>query len=150
MTTAFRIVNVGNTAGDKIRVETPADIIEIERGEMSPKLGAQSPPYAYQISGEHGKGDYLGEPEVVVRDDHTHDFGWALWHLKEGKRVTRPGWHGKGMWLYLEPWDASVYLDEGSPRFQPCIVMRTAEGTMQPGWLASQADMLAEDWRLVE
>jgi hypothetical protein len=37
----------------------------------------------------------------------------------------------------------------GGFEMQPCIGMKTAQGTMQPGWLASQADMLASDWEVV-
>lgn len=74
------------------------------------------------------------------------DFGIAIQQLKLGNRVTRKGWNGKGMSLYLEEWN-SPFPDE--PEYQPCIVMITAQGKLQPGWLASQADMLAEDWELV-
>ena len=65
------------------------------------------------------------------------NFGEAIALLKQGKYVTRPGWNGKGMYLYLK----TITRD-----YAPCIVMRTAQGYHQPGWLASQADMLAEDW----
>ena len=34
--------------------------------------------------------------------------------------------------------------------FEPCFVMHTAQGTEQPGWLASQADMLSDDWVVVD
>jgi hypothetical protein len=63
-------------------------------------------------------------------------FGAAIELMKAGQRVWRKGWNGKGMWLYLTTF----------PGFDPCIVMHTAGGTEQPGWLASQADMLANDW----
>lgn len=89
------------------------------------------------------------------------NFGQALEALKEGKKVARKGWNGKGMWIALMP---ALYLDKdiinGRTKkhigegvdldSQPYIVMWTATGQWQPGWLASQADMLAEDWELVE
>lgn len=81
------------------------------------------------------------------------DFGDALRSMKQGKKVTRAGWNGKGMHLYLE--DAMTFtveggVYEGSARtYAPFIVMFTAKGEHQPGWLASQADMLAEDWKVV-
>ena len=68
------------------------------------------------------------------------NFGQALEALKNGKRVSRTGWHGKDMHVYLTTLNG----------YDACLVMHTAEGTEQPGWLASQADMLAEDWQLVE
>lgn len=67
------------------------------------------------------------------------NFGEAIEALKDGDRVQREGWNGKNMYLYLDR----------MPGFDPYIVMYTAQGTHQPGWLASQADMLAEDWILV-
>lgn len=67
------------------------------------------------------------------------NFGQAIQFLKEGKRVTRSGWNGKGMYLYLKTFDY----------YEPCIVMLTAQRNHQPGWLASQNDMLAEDWHIL-
>lgn len=67
---------------------------------------------------------------------NEHNFGWAIESLKDEVKVQRKGWNGKGMYIYL-----NKFLG-----FQPCIVMCTAQGLHQPGWLASQVDMLAEDW----
>lgn len=85
------------------------------------------------------------------------DFGEAVRELKKGNKVAREGWNGKGMWLCLMP---AFTVEEPNERSQAhgidkafdCgayIVMWTAQGVWQPGWLASQADMLAEDWRVV-
>lgn len=77
-------------------------------------------------------------------------FGDALIELKSGKRVARKGWNGKGMWLVLIPSGNAMHTSAaGSFDMQPCLGMKTADGNMQPGWLASQADMLADDWCLV-
>lgn len=76
-------------------------------------------------------------------------FGEAIAAMKTGERVARAGWNGKGMSIHLEDWawrGRSSFLD--AP-FEPCIVMRTAQGRLQPGWLASQSDILATDWELV-
>lgn len=72
------------------------------------------------------------------------NFEEALEALKAGEKVTREGWHVQDI-LYLERWE-----DEGTPAFQPCFVILTPEGHYQPGWLVSQADMLAEDWVQVD
>lgn len=91
------------------------------------------------------------------------DFGDAIRALKAGHKVARQGWNGKGMWLVLVAGTAQVTLVEGSPyqkalgqakcEILPHIDMWTvnAEGrrAMLPGWLASQTDMLAEDWVVV-
>ena len=79
----------------------------------------------------------------------TFDFGEAIKKLKAGERVCRRGWNGKGMWLVLiHPGNAIHRSAAGGFDMQPCIGMKTAQDTMQPGWLASQADMLADDWQL--
>lgn len=78
------------------------------------------------------------------------DFGDAIRALKMGRRVSRAGWNGKGMWLVLiHPGNAMHTSTAGGFDMQPCIGMKTADDKMQPGWLASQADMLGEDWGLV-
>lgn len=86
---------------------------------------------------------------------HERSFGSAIEALKAGKRVSRAGWNGKGMHLYLEDWlEGTLRFATGiGPRdrkYEPCIVMFTATGTHQPGWLASQADILANDWGVVD
>ena len=77
------------------------------------------------------------------------NFGQAIEALKEGKRVARKGWNGRNMHIYLEE-HLSVSLGRnGTHQYEPMIVMFTAQEKHQPGWLASQADMLADDWQEV-
>ena len=74
-------------------------------------------------------------------------FGHAIEAIKKGFKVARVGWNGKGMWLCLiMPGNASHLGFD----MQPCIGMKTALDVMQPGWLASQQDMLSDDWQIVE
>ncbi len=95
-------------------------------------------------------------------------FGDALEAIKRGKRVARIGWNGKGMWLSLSANESDTpfvlarsipaesfwsnnnrrYAEEqgGFATVLPCITMKTATGEILMGWLASQTDMLAEDW----
>jgi hypothetical protein len=92
-------------------------------------------------------------------------FGHAIESLKSGQKVARKGWNGKGMWLILVPGRLNVKVQEGTPygsvlspstaiEILPHIDMWTtnAQGrrAMLPGWLASQTDMLSEDWEIVE
>ena len=72
----------------------------------------------------------------------TLTFGWAIEQLKLGKKVARKGWNGKGMFLGLQ------IPDEHSKMNLPYIYMSTVTGQLVP-WLASQTDMLSEDWDLV-
>lgn len=74
---------------------------------------------------------------------NPNDFGWALGCLRAGYRLTREGWNGRGMWIALQRPDA------GSKMTQPYLYMKTATGGLVP-WLASQADLLSEDWRIID
>lgn len=85
------------------------------------------------------------------------DFGWALMALKDGKRVARLGWNGKDMFLFLVPGSTfkvnrppllGIYPEGTEITYQPHIDMKTVQGTVVP-WLASQSDVLAEDWVIV-
>jgi hypothetical protein len=88
------------------------------------------------------------------------DFSKALEEIKAGLKVEREGWNGKGMWIVLQPgYPAGIPINEktaksiGEPvgtvhKFLPYIMMRTAQGDFVP-WLASQTDILANDWRSV-
>lgn len=82
------------------------------------------------------------------------DFGDAIRAMKSGKRVAREGWNGKGMFLFLvsgsnftvnrEPL-LSIMGEGTQVQYHAHIDMKTAQGYVVP-WLASQADMLSEDW----
>lgn len=87
-------------------------------------------------------------------------FGSAIENMKIGYKVARKGWNGKGMYIVLMDGYPSTLastmtkekhgLPEGSyVTVNPYIVMKTATGELQPGWLASQTDILAEDWENV-
>lgn len=85
------------------------------------------------------------------------DFGAALMALKAGRRVAREGWNGKGMFVFLVPGSQfqvnrapllGIYPEGTTITYQPHIDMKTAQDTVVP-WLASQGDVLADDWELV-
>lgn len=84
-------------------------------------------------------------------------FSWALDVLKNGHKVAREGWNGKGMFLFLVPGSKflvsrypllGIYPEGAEITYQSHIDMRTAQGSIVP-WMASQTDVLAEDWVLV-
>ena len=84
------------------------------------------------------------------------DFGKAIEALKKGKQVARTGWNGKGMFLYLIKGDEIANAlkygfgeYENEPTITDSIAMKTAQNTIVVGWLASQTDMLAEDWLII-
>lgn len=75
------------------------------------------------------------------------NFGQALHLLKHGKKVSREGWNGKGMYIYLLKFPDPNETDAlNGVELEPCICMYTAQGKHQPGWLASQPDILSNDW----
>ena len=89
--------------------------------------------------------------ENAYRESGNMTFGLAIEALKRGHKIARTGWNGKGMWLMLVPEklaDAVSFQYEAlSPA--PWIGMKTTDDKFVP-WLASQTDMLAEDWKIVE
>lgn len=85
------------------------------------------------------------------------NFGDAIALLKQGYKVTRQGWNGKDMFLFLVPGSTfsvnrapllGIYPEGTEVQYHAHIDMKTAQGYVVP-WLASQADMLAEDWSMV-
>lgn len=85
----------------------------------------------------------IAEDSDIKLDVRTFMFGEAIRLLKQGKKVARKGWNGKDMWICLIPHSNNMW--KGYP-MQDCIGMKNVYNQMQPGWIASQADMLAEDW----
>lgn len=107
------------------------------------------------------------------------NFGEALQALKEGKLASRAGWNGKGMFIFMRPGDTlktgfipkvkslpdsvknwidqniddKINLGESGLQdvvFTPYLCMKAADNTIVNGWLASQTDMLAEDWGVID
>lgn len=85
------------------------------------------------------------------------DFGKALNLVKDGHKVARKGWNGKGMFIFLvsgstftvnRPPLLGIYPEGTVINYCPHIDMRTADGSIVP-WLASQTDVLAEDWEVL-
>lgn len=84
------------------------------------------------------------------------DFGEALEAVKNGHAISRTGWNGRGQFVYLiSAHDLQVGLKygygeyEGEPMFTDVLAIRTTNNRIQVGWLASQSDMLADDWKIV-
>jgi hypothetical protein len=91
-------------------------------------------------------------------------FGQAIILLKEGKCVARHGWNGKDMFLWLKnpviirrEWSKDELLKkiiasfgEKSIEGLGTVCMKTADNKVLTGWLASQTDMLSEDWEEVD
>lgn len=87
----------------------------------------------------------------------TMSFSAALQYLKEGKKVAREGWNGKGMFVYLVSGShfevnraplLGIYPEGTEIDYRAHLDMKAADGTCVP-WVASQTDLLADDWLIV-
>ena len=86
------------------------------------------------------------------------DFSTALVYLKCEYKVAREGWNGKGMFIFLVPGSTfkvnrppllGIYPEGTEINYHAHVDMKTADNKVVP-WLASQTDLLAEDWMIVE
>ena len=104
--------------------------------------------------------------EAAGRPVDGMTFGMAIEAMKQGKKVARAGWNGKGMWLCIplvegpkeipvsgiwgKPNADYAKQNGGTVKVMPYITMKAADGSIVMGWLASQTDMLSDDWQIVE
>ena len=93
-------------------------------------------------------------------------FGEAIEHARNGKRIARLGWNGKNMYVYMtkgrtiptDVWEArmpsqeltEVEIERGDVIINAHLDMMSAQGVRIIGWLASQTDMLTDDWYVVD
>lgn len=88
------------------------------------------------------------------------DFSDALRECRGGARIQREGWNGKNMYVVFQPgYPDGIKINENTAKatglpvgtmcnFRPYLMMRTADGGFVP-WVASQSDLLADDWRVL-
>ena len=118
-------------------------------------------PYGFWLHQKmHGEAEKNNIEDVLPKTKYM-DFGQAVRVVKNGIRVCRSGWNGKGMWLGLvHPDDDDIvpprptYAVAGIAGYAtngclPWIGMKTADNKFVP-WLASQTDVLAEDWQIAD
>lgn len=106
---------------------------------------------------EHDVGGDTIQRAVAVEESNlvvSMTFSRALQIIKQGGRVARKGWNGKGMFIFLVPGSRfvvnrapllGIYPEGTEIEYHAHIDMKTAQGYVVP-WLASQADLLADDW----
>ena len=136
--------------------ELPADENGEDEGYLVEYVGQE------QSNHPNHNGYISWSPKAVfersyMSTDDGFDFGSAIRLMKAGLLVARKGWNGKGMFLFLVQGSQFKVnrapllgiFDEGTEiNYHAHIDMRTATGEIVP-WLASQTDMLAEDWVVV-
>ncbi len=129
-------------------------VSDAQCGNHTPRVGD------FLIFGENDD-TYLCPREVFLKKYHvgsgSMNFGQAVEVLKAGGRVARAGWNGKRMFLFLVPGSTfkvnrapllGIYPEGTEINYCPHIDMKTADGRIVP-WLASQTDVLAEDWEIL-
>lgn len=136
--------------GAKIVMAEPC---EAQKEYGNHKVGAPG----YKVSYEDGYESWSPKEvfEEAYRPTNGLNFGLALEAAKKGKRIARAGWNGKGQWVELGR--DIFYRHEDEPTLLAChddigsqaLVFCGTRGS-QVGWLASQADMLADDWLILE
>lgn len=116
------------------------------------KQGAEDdrPVHGYGVRYEDGYESW--SPKEVFQQAYQAidalSFGHAVEVLKRGGRVARAGWNGKNMFLWMVRGDSYGVMGVNSNDLRPWIGMLTADGSFVP-WLASQTDILANDWHIV-
>ena len=101
-------------------------------------------------------------PEMQFDSAYCHNgnlsFGDAVYLMKDGKKMTRDGWNGKDMFIFLvngsnfevsRPPLLGIYPEGTQISYHAHIDMKTVQGYIVP-WLASQVDVLANDWSIVD
>jgi hypothetical protein len=125
----------------------------------------------YQVAYEDGYVSWSPKEvfESSYRQTSGMNFGLAMEAAKAGKAVARAGWNGKNMfvWMtrgsvdFLNVKEGTISIegvsiaafdrgDEGTVTRLPHLNMRTPSGSTVTGWLASQTDILADDWSIIE
>ena len=129
------------------------------RNSIMTEKGESETDEGYHVRYEDGYESW--SPKIVFEHAYqkysSMNFGNALELLKQGFKVARIGWNGKGMFLYYVPAAAyppsteiakKTFGGEDVP-YGAYLAMKTAQGNVVP-WLASQTDMLSDDWCVVE
>lgn len=150
--------------GTKIIQAEPAFRID---GEIYPESGpvprSMNREEGYRVHYPDGYESWSpkGVFEEAYREIDGMNFGLAIEAAKKGAKITRRGWNGKGMWVVYRtgypdgiPCNKNtaeaVGIPEGSLfKVRPYLQMKCVDGSFQM-WLASQSDILAEDWEIVE
>jgi len=120
-----------------------------------------------EANNEEFKGYVSWSPHCVFHNAYREvsgmSFGLAIEAMKKGAKVARAGWNGKDMWISLtdglEKVDSDIFWNANNQKFAdsnggcadvlPVITMKTADNKILMGWLASQTDMIADDWEII-
>lgn len=145
----------GDVLGIVLMIHMPTGETEtIQNPNVEEKIKYIAGAYDDDLHHKNNAEIYIEEYGLVRVEDEM-DFGSAIMNVKAGHRVARKGWNGKEMYVFLAT-DPEFHTEADISEFEKngvqvsdFLVLRTAQGTLQPGWLATQSDILAEDWYVV-
>jgi len=140
--------------GTKIVLAAPISKHTFAKMKNRSDLLKEKDEYGYLVQYENGYLSWL--PQEVFKDAYRRidnmNFGLAIEVLKRGYKIARQGWNGKNMWLwYVREWSGEINTMPDPFTYyegQSFIVMKTDDKLVP--WVASQTDILAEDWQIVE
>ena len=139
------------------------DATEMTREEFEAKhgrnVGGDKHGEGYEVTYEGGYQAWSPKDvfDEAYRQTNGMPLGFAVEAIRKGKRVARAGWNGKGMFLFLVAGSTfkvnrapllGIYPEGTEINYCQHVDMRTADGKIVP-WLASQTDLLADDWEIV-
>lgn len=126
----------------------------ITNPKVTEKIAYVDKTYDENLVHANCKDIYIEDVIFCLKDD-TYDFGTAIGFLKDGMKVARKGWNGKKQYIQLA---TGISYKSATGEIVNCeheaignkAIAFVGTSGVQMGWLASQADMLAEDWKIVE
>lgn len=154
----------------KAQAMTRKEYCDYRQWELPLNENGEDPGYLVEYVDVYSHSAWLPEEVFNVTYKPTTEltFGHAIVFAEQGCKIARKEWEGTGMFVACMPEltlpsyntqepgpkvndRTAKYIGKDTPlRSQPYFAMFTAKGTWQPGWVASQADMLAKDWCLVD
>lgn len=148
----YRLVDLKKYIGVKIVKAKPMTYSEYKEFRNEPYDTGIEGSYGYLVQYPDGYISWCPkwQFEEANRLTSAMPFGHAIEAAKKGRKIARAGWNGKGMYLWLCDCEGEDWTNKDGETFKrnSYLYMKTAQNTVVP-WLASQTDMLADDWQIV-
>lgn len=101
------------------------------------------------------------QAQAIDPKEKPQNFSWALQWLKDGHKVARLGWNGRGQWVTMQNGsevngklmrneNASSFYGDKTVKIRPHLDIKTADDSYVCGWVPSTGDLFAEDWVIVK
>lgn len=137
-------------------IHMPDDSIEsIYNDRPHNKMQYIDKTYDENLVHKNSKEIYIMDVNFILKENKHRDFGWAILSMKNGNRVAREGWNGKNQYIELAKSisyknNKNEIVNVEHKNIGNNAIAFVGTSGVQLGWLASQADMLANDWYKVD